>query len=159
MYIHQLFENGKTKGFDQLFEQYGLNIMQVNSLLSAIPNALKNYYVNAGPKCKEKITVSPVKKTYQKLIEDPRIMMDKIKAWEKDLGYDINYNVFVSGFSDLYKVTNIPKFRSFQYRLLTRVIITNVHLEHWGLKPSNMCSFCEMHKKSYVHLFIYCEKV
>ena len=57
------------------------------------------------------------------------------------------------------KVTNITKYRSFQYRLLHKAIVTNVHLYKWKLRSSPECEFCELFNKTLEHLFFQCEKV
>ena len=66
---------------------------------------------------------------------------------------------FVKCFTDLLAVTNIPKYRSFQYRLLHRAIVTNVQLHYYKLTNSDQCSFCHMQRETYSHLFIQCKKV
>ena len=43
---------------------------------------------------------------------------------------------------DIFRVTNVAKYRSFQYRLLQRGLVTNILLEKWGIVSSSMCSFC-----------------
>ena len=40
-----------------------------------------------------------------------------------------------------------------------RAIITNVDLRHWGKRETNLCSFCEMHKETLIHLFCECKDV
>ena len=57
------------------------------------------------------------------------------------------------------KCTMITKFRSFQYRLLMRSIVTNSHLYRWGKRETNLCSFCEESKESLPHLFVLCKYV
>ena len=60
---------------------------------------------------------------------------------------------------DIFRVTNVPKFRNFQYRLLQRAIITNTNLFKWGLVPSNLCSFCQLEEENIVHLLFQCQEV
>ena len=57
---------------------------------------------------------------------------------------------------DIYKVTNITKYRSFQYRLIQRGIVTNTHLSRWGIISSNLCSFCHSEQETLIHLFYSC---
>ena len=62
-------------------------------------------------------------------------------------------------FKDIHYVTNIPKYRSFQYRLLQRTIVTNISLYNWNMKESKICDRCEKEDETYIHLFIMCQKV
>ena len=79
--------------------------------------------------------------------------------WERELEHKVDIQQFEQCFKDVYRVTNVPKLRSFQYRLLQRAIITNIQLVHWGVKSTNLCSFCELQRESYTHLFVKCEYV
>ena len=56
-------------------------------------------------------------------------------------------------------MTNVPKLRSFQYRLIHRVVITNLHLHKWRKRENASCTFCGEDIESYNHLFIMCKKV
>ena len=62
-------------------------------------------------------------------------------------------------FKNVYTATNVPKLRSFQYRLLHRAVITNVLLQKWRIVESSNCTFCNDSIESYVHLFVNCEFV
>ena len=76
-----------------------------------------------------------------------------------EIGENIEISLFMKNFKDLYTCMNITKYRSFQYRLLHRAIITNVHLFRWGMRKDNLCTFCHQQKESYSHLFVMCSKV
>ena len=52
-----------------------------------------------------------------------------------------------------------PKYRSFQYRLLQRALVTNVQLCKWGIKESEKCDFCKEEKETVVHLLCECTQV
>ena len=56
-------------------------------------------------------------------------------------------------------MTNVPKLRSFQYRLLQRALITNMHLYKWNWVPSNLCTFCQDDQETITHLFYECSMV
>ena len=49
---------------------------------------------------------------------------------------------FLQYFSDVYVITNINKYRSFQFRLLHRAVLLNDRLSKWGVVDTEMCSFC-----------------
>ena len=79
--------------------------------------------------------------------------------WEEELSIEIEHDVFCSFFAYLYKVINVPKFGSFQYRLLHKAIITNNNLFKCGKVYSPYCSFCGEECETYLHLFIFCPPV
>ena len=60
---------------------------------------------------------------------------------------------------EVYSLTNVAKYRSFQYRVLHRALVTNVHLERWGLRPNDCCSFCGTEKETILHMLIECDRV
>ena len=51
------------------------------------------------------------------------------------------------------------KLRSFQYKLLLNAIVTNIQLKRYGVRQDNFCSFCNIGKESYKHLFFECKYV
>ena len=66
---------------------------------------------------------------------------------------------FTHAFRDIYKLSNIPKLRSFQYRLLQRGIVTNIHLYKWNISETESCTFCREERETYSHLFFECQMV
>ena len=71
----------------------------------------------------------------------------------------IDKEILLNAVTKLYQITNMPKFRSFQYRLLFHVIITNVQLQIYGIKENNKCTFCAKLPETTDHLFLLCDKV
>ena len=49
------------------------------------------------------------------------------------------------------------RYRSFQYRLLQRGIVTNVQLYQWNIVPSDLCYYCGRERETIIHLFWACE--
>ena len=165
VYISQLYKDGVIINADTA-KNFGLSRMDLNSLISAIPKEWKRNLttniVMAGEiesfyeKMRKKSNVSNY--VYWKLIKHSS-MINKSKKWELELQCEIPYEDFLRCFKDIYSVTNIAKYRSFQYRLLHRAIITNVDLKRWNIILSELCTFCGKEKEDYKHLFIYCEFV
>ena len=123
--------------------------MQVNSLLSAIPSALKKY--KAQPVTKLFVSAAKCYKTCEVELN----LRDKATKWSWDIAKHVDVNDFMALFRKNYVVCNVPKLRSFMHR----AIITNIHLCHWKKKDSNLCSFCSEEPESYLHLFVECDKV
>ena len=70
-------------------------------------------------------------------------------------------NIETLSFSDraaagIYSVTNIPKYRSFQYRLLNAALVTNINLCKWKILDSDLCYFCQEVPEETLHLLWKC---
>ena len=145
--------------------------MQFNSLLSAIPRETKNFVKRCGRNnvpCDSEVEDSVEKllmrtgmarTVYRSLCKPSVKVACKRNKWENDICETLTTDEFTSAFLNIYKVTNVAKYRSFQFRLLHRAIITNVHLNRWGLRETDLCSFCELTCESYKHLFFECNHV
>ena len=85
----------------------------------------------------------------------------KYIKWRQELGteYDDTLTDFRNEHISLYKVTNVPKYRSFQYRLMQRSLVTNMDLERWNMVESNLCTFCAQTEETVLHLMWYCSQV
>ena len=81
----------------------------------------------------------------------------KEEKWRKELGQNVEN--FEETFKDIHYVTNIPKYRSFQYRILHRALVTNEDLYKWGNRETSACELCGKEQETYSHLFVLCEKV
>ena len=165
MYVNQLFENGTTKSAIRVVKDYGITFLEYNSLLTAIPKKWKDKAKTGSPveisnnwsKLKNIENISSI--VYEQMIHNEEAVEHKRKKWEIDIGKNISKQDFLNGFTDIKRVTNITKFRSFQYRLLQRAIVTNTTLEKWGITPTGLCYYCEEDAESYVHLFVMCRVV
>ena len=98
-------------------------------------------------------------KVYIDLIDQGDTIVTKYAArWAQDLGI-IDLEEYQKCFLQLYKITSITKFRSFQYRLLLNKIPTNIQLKLWGKVESKMCTFCKSNPECLSHLFLECKFV
>ena len=130
IYIYQLYQNGVLLSSEQMLQTYGLNIMRYNSLISAIPHALhieaKNFTndVNAANGTDwyevlvEKANLS--KFAYDHFIRNIVSPNLRIAQWKKELDCQISQEDIGTHLHDIYKITNIVKYHSFQYRFLHR---------------------------------------
>ena len=103
---------------------------------------------------------------YSKLIESNKnkeISDNLLKArwykWTSDNAIECSFEDYIQSLSDINYVTNVPKLRSFQYRLLMNIIVTNKQLYAWGKAQNNLCTFCKSHKETVLHLFVECDLV
>ena len=146
---------------------YNITLMECNSLISAVPAEWRSYCKNihtmetgeeyAWIKIKSLDNISSV--VYNELINRECRLQTKKDRWSIDIGKTITMEQFLEGITNIKFTTVITKYRSFQYRLLQRGLVTNIHLYKWKLKDTEQCYFCNVHRETYVHLFVMCEGV
>ena len=170
-YVAQLFENQQYKSDKEVWDEFGLTKLRYNSIKAAMPADYKNYFVNNPVMAYTPVSPSNFDKymytgnlssiVYKQAISDPTLVQDKHVKWGKDLGQDFSVNLqeFHKSFRDIYKLTNVSKYRSFQYRLMQRGLITNIQLCKWGIKSSDQCNLCKSAIESLTHLFVECDRV
>ena len=83
----------------------------------------------------------------------------KLEKWNRDLAEHISKTQWLEEINRIYVTTNIPKLRSFQYRLLQRALVTNVNLYRWGITTNNLCVLCNSEIETINHLFVECSCV
>ena len=169
LYIGQLYKNGRALSCREAMVNFGLTLMEYNSLMVAIPrewrkemntstaiNFLEKEKVWWEKVVEEKKTV---RKAYFNMQEKEYNYERKCTKWEVELEEKVSEQSLLEGFKELYITSNSPKLRSFQFRLLHRAVITNVHLKHWKMSDSELCTQCGKEKETYKHLFVMCERV
>ena len=170
MCVHQLFDDQKFKPYEQVYREYGLTMMRYNSLKCALPNEWVTFF-EENPKgtfcpiapyifdeCIYTLKTSLANKVYKFLSEDVMLLHNKYMKWRNELGEDFCQGLrnFGDCHKDIYRITNIPKYRSFQYRVLQRAIVTNVDLEKWGIITTNLCTFCGDEPETLLHIMCFC---
>ena len=170
-YVHQLFEDRNFKTEQRMWEQYQINTLRYNSLKVAIPKEWKIFfqqheksvYMPLAPHNYDmyKDAESLSGKVYRYINGDILQIQNKYMAWTKELGVDLCQDIWEYGrvHKEIYSLTNVPKYRSFQYRLLQRGLVTNIHLKKWNMLDSENCSFCKKEKETVSHLLWKCPVV
>ena len=172
-FVHQLFANGSFKSNDSLIEEYGLTTLRVNSLKMAIPKEWKEHYqiitkqdfLPTPPhnydKCICMYKNNFSKLVYNSMADDVLLIHRKYLKWLQDIGTEFCEGLIDFGLEhkNILKLTNVTKYRDFQYRLLQRGLVTNIDLHNWGLMDSNLCSTCMEQEESLVHLLVQCPTV
>ena len=64
-----------------------------------------------------------------------------------------DYNIDWTATYTLPLITNNTYTRSFQYKILSNVLFLNKKLHTFGIKPSPLCSFCNLYDKTPYHMF------
>ena len=173
-YVHQLFDNNmEFISYETAKLLYGLSKLRFNSLKVSIPVEWKTFFMTVP-----KISYFPLppsnydieiesrrglsRRVYKYISEDATILNNKFVKWSQELGEDIcegGVYGFAKIHSKMYKVTNVIKFRSFQYRLLQRGLVTNVQLYKWGIVSSPLCFFCLETTETVVHIMTSCSVI
>ena len=167
IYVHQLCENNSVSNYDSLRNRYSITIMQYNSLITAIPKhwlehlTEQNLVFPLQPHIYHlaKYEANLCGKVYKKLQQDVTFNQNKALKWSMEVGCMIDSKDLNKKVKNMYLITNVPKLRSFQYRVLARAIVTNVQLEKWKILQSRTCSFCDIADETLIHLMYECNYV
>ena len=89
---------------------------------------------------------SATKLCYRKLKENSLLYAELAKRWDNYPLININTEKIRFAIQKVYSVTNVPKLRSFQYRL-----------KDYKIKDSDKCTFCHIHREELFHLFYKCK--
>ena len=178
LYIKDLVkQDGHIMTADEILIRYSLNkkyVMLLNSIIGAVPQQWKVVLKNSYPNfIGNTIFISNIEKAFRsprlsKFIYN-QILIKKCKPfsgrivdkWIADLGQALHIDRdFISrSFQLIRKATISPKHRVFQFKLIHRCLVTNKSLYDWKLKDTNICTFCESHIETIVHLLWDCTKV
>ena len=172
-YVCQLFNEKGYKTDEEVNQQFGLSKLRFNSIKTAMNKRLKEFFIRISPQEYQPLAPhnydtavnvykdSLAKRVYQFLAEDVMIIHNKYIKWRHEMGENFCEGLVDYGtkYRDIYKLTNVPKFRSFQYRLLQRGLVTNIQLKKWNIVVSELCTFCGTQKETVVHLFCQCKYV
>ena len=165
IYVKDLLFEGHIMSFHQFNQIYGdrvtVNALEFNSLISTIPRDWRKKYSDNDEYCSKYGYLTGYAKwskiVYTKLIEnqDPLVKVQQI--WNRK-GVKCDIDIISQSFGNINKICEIPKYRSFQYRLLHNVIILNNRLVHLGISNTNLCSNCNKYKETITHFFYECRK-
>ena len=173
VFIHQVFDGDGYKPYQEVQQQFGLTILEYNCIKSAIPIEYKRYFERKHPGQFSPLpphtydrAISYMGKglsrvVYRFLSQDVILIHNKYIKWRSELGPDFCQDICSFGkiHRDIFRVTNIPKYRSFQYRLLQRALVTNIQLKAWGVLQTDQCTFCGKESETVLHLLVECGEV
>ena len=108
----------------------------------------------------EKNRRGATKLIYWELTNSKKRLDDKYRGkWEEILQCEINDKAWEGCYNNISKLTLSTKLRSFQYRLVNLALITNIDLYKWKIKNTDSCTFCQLERETYLHLFVKCKEV
>ena len=163
MWLTDIFPNGRSINPQEAMERFGITTMQLNSLLTAIPENLRTMAKRGNT---SKITIydealkckNLSQKAYCKLMGTATWSEQLTLRWAKDI--NLSQEQLLSALKGIYVVTNLPKLRSFQFRLLNRALVFNTHLARWGIVTSPLCTQCiEAEPETLYHCLFSCPPV
>ena len=153
-----------TTELQQMYDT-NLSVMELNSLISAIPGHWKSILKYEKDELSletqfEKLERDkyPTKKLYSQYVKRSNTKGTHRILWEKDLDIEIQEEKWETVFTNIFKVTNAVKLRDFHYKIVYRTLITNTKRAKYA-QVSEMCNFCQSFPETLEHLFCKCPKV
>ena len=165
LFLKQLYNvEGKIRDQESLENEFGLDVMQCNSIYSAFPKVWKlklrtsNSEITSESMYDKFIKIKkPVSYYYRELTKNTNMFFDCYIKWQTKLGSQLTYSGFIRCLTDINKLSNNSKMRSIQYRILNNSLILNDRLYLWKITSSEECTFCCSFKETVIHLFTECE--
>ena len=151
----------------ELFQDYKIkkDLLTIITVLQTIPKHWRNSYNNTNettiPITKEienlLLSKHPLKYLQDKIQKTNNVTpRDKLNAWNLELDEDLEENIWLGNFKNIYKSTVSVKVRNFEYRFQIRDILTNVRLQKMKIKDSDLCTFCVNGPETVLHLYWDC---
>ena len=170
-YINDLLTNsGELMGYNDFQNTYRMKINFVDfySLIHSIPRKWMAILRDHRRKIKGPI-FQPVlnellampkvcKGTYWKLISTSDLSRNIANKWSEHLGKQFTNEDMRDFFTLNFQCTIESKMRSFQYKILQRILTTNKFLNICGIK-ADKCYFCGIMTETLEHLFWECPKI
>ena len=163
--IEDIIEENSFLGYNEIVAKFGtcINIMQYNAMISCIPQEWKmvirqeQIVPPAETKYEYLSEFQKVSKIlYEHFITNNKLVENVYLKWCST--FSITYEELVKAYGRIYKLTTIDKYRSFQFRILYRMVLLNDRLYHMDLVPSQRCSLCGRYKENIYHFFWECER-
>ena len=170
IYVRQLMNtNNEIMTAREINEKFHTGIMRANQLITALPKHWLQIIRNKNKRQPGENEINKrqlinkrnlSKLAYQKINKNDlnkNRLSRKWELWNKEIPQIFpSYEDFLQKFRNIRLVTNTTKYRSFQYRMLTRSTVTNVQLYHWGILDSPLCYYCKRDKEKLGHLMYAC---
>ena len=164
--------NHKFLEFEEIIYEYGEigNFLEYRALIAAIPTKWKESLRRNNNNCEL------LENKIDFLLEKPKItkivyweIMDKKQnsstdgariQWNRELGLDLDKddwgNIRLKG----YQCSDIIQYRYFQYRLLSKKLVTRVNRHKWDDSvKDDKCIFCKIQSETILHLLWECPQV
>ena len=107
---------------------------------------------------KYKNTHKNIRSLYRELRKGDYLLQDKCEKFQKYLIESVNLSELIKMINTISLITISVKLRSFQYKIFTKALVLNTHLKMYGVKESDLCSFCQQQRETLDHSFFTCTK-
>ena len=183
LYYHHWVRNGVDLVNDLLDERgnflslagfknkYGIrtNFLEYGGVISSIKKSFPNTFNNPGdtlvyPTIPFNLNVlfkdkKGSRRIYAILVSKKEVNKNYVHKWENKLNISYAPPKWSSICNSPFRCTISTKLRWFQYRLVHRILGTNLFLLRIGKKDSNMCTFCHEAEETLIHIFCNCRLV
>ena len=139
MYVEQLFQNDKPISVCSASELFGLTWIEYHGIMDAIPNQWRRH-INGEHESEVEMKYSQAVQrkditswAYKQLSYQTGMLLRKAEIWTGVLGVLISNQYLVECVRNIDWITNVPKLRSFQYKLRQGALVTNVQLHRWKI--------------------------
>ena len=171
VYINDIWdkESNKFMEYSQILNNFGevIPYLTYRSLISSIPFVWKSQIKELDLENKVTPTTleslldkkEPSKHCYWLIINSKFLYQDGCRSnWERDLDLAIDElkELWNSLYQETRSNTNAAKLRFLQYKILNRILTTNITRAKWDKNVSPFCAFCGAHKETMVHLLFDC---
>ena len=165
-WIPQLYHEGNLISANEAKERFGLDVMTFNSIISAVPPHLKQLAKSTSiqklpqPECEALLHRRNLSSHVYNVMNAGKAghIVARIQERWQNVTHLAN-NQIKNQWRMIYSLTNVPKLRSYQYRLIHKALVLNTHLFRWEMRSDNLCSFCEAHPETIDHHLWECDKV
>ena len=164
IYVSQLFEGGDFIEQESLENDFDLGWMDYLKLKCALPSSwiqtCKTWVTDEVVPYRtrfEEINQKKRKSAYiyqQLLCNDTQPLVRLHKRISVKLL--ITVDELTQAFRSIYVITNIVKYRDFQYRVLCLAVYGNDRLYHWKITDSQKCERCNYPKQDLFHMLYDC---
>ena len=138
--------------YAQIRQIYGDGpILQYNALLSSIPKDWKRIICNGEDDCimigkyflvAEQDRVANY--VYNQIIVNTEPLNRRLQLLNRKLDCPIEIPDLLESFENVYRITKIAKYRSFQFKILNSIVTLNNRLYRMKVTSDNLCFFCKV---------------
>ena len=165
------YEQNDFCNIDEIRNKHGnvISVMNYNSLLTSIPTIWKQLarHIDKEEVPDSQIDIllkdpTPSQTLYWRLVEKLHLQPDASPLlWAKDLG--INATDLDETWPKLIMInrknTNASDLRWLQYKIMNRILTTNLTRSRWDNNCSKLCTFCQAEMETMLHLLFACKEV
>ena len=170
VYINDILsDSGNMYGYEQFCQKFQVNLTFIDfySLTHSIPRSWKGTILKENIKLDSESLLQKCMFNILNMrsvcwgvywsFSNSKIYKNKcISSWNKVLSMEIQSNLWQELFSVNFRATIESKLQAFQYKILTRTLVTNRWLIKCKIIDNDLCYFCKLEPETIEHLFWKC---